>query len=48
MAFSVQLLQSSCPTDIDPQPATCFSYANIYQDKAELYLTRISGISHWF
>ena len=40
----------SCLTDIDPQTATCFSYANIYQDKAGLYLTRISGIlyTHWF
>ena len=34
----------SCLTDIDPPSATCFGYANIYQDKAGLYLTRISGI----
>ena len=34
----------SCLSDIDPQTATCFSYANIYQDKAGLYLTKISGI----
>ena len=43
MAFIVYSC-CSCLADIDPPSATCFGYANIYQDKAGFYLTRISGI----